>query len=303
MQLYQTQTQTQTQTLVELTEDPFRLEREIQTLFESNLYSFTGLEFIKSEFTIKNNRIDTLAFDSESQAFVIIEYKRERNYSVIDQGVSYLNLMLDYKADFIVEYNESQSKQLKRQDVDWSQSRIIFVSPSFTDFQKQSTNFKDLGIELWEIKRYQGGIVSVNPLQKAKSAPSIKQVQKVESEDIQKIAKEIQQYDEAYHLADKSDDIKELYEQFRDSILNLAPDIEMNIRKNYIAFKCKNSNLLYVHFFKDFIRFDISEQRKKLIDDPRNFFKDVVDGNYFAVKVKDNENIEYILSLIKQTLK
>ena len=94
MQLYQTQAQT----LLELTEDPFRLEREIQSLFESNLYSFTGLEFIKSEFTIKNNRIDTLAFDPESQAFVIIEYKRERNYSVIDQGVSYLNLMLDYKA-------------------------------------------------------------------------------------------------------------------------------------------------------------------------------------------------------------
>ena len=299
MQLYQTQAQS----LVELTEDPFRLEREIQSLFENNLYSFTGLEFIKSEFTIKNNRIDTLAFDPESQAFVIIEYKRERNYSVIDQGVSYLNLMLDYKADFIVEYNESQSKQLKRHDVDWSQSRIIFVSPSFTDFQKQSTNFKDFSIELWEIKRYQGGIISVNPLQKTKSAPSIKQVQKMGSEDIKKIAKEIQTYDEAYHLADKSDDIKELYEQFRDSILNLAPDIEMNIRKNYIAFKCKNSNLLYAHFFKDFIRFDISEQRKKLIDDPRNFFKDVVDGNYFAVKVKDSENIEYILSLIKQTLK
>ncbi len=299
MQLYQTQAQS----LVELTEDPFRLEREIQTLFENNLYSFTGLEFIKSEFIIKNNRIDTLAFDPESQAFVIIEYKRERNYSVIDQGVSYLNLMLDYKADFIIEYNESQSKQLKRQDVDWSQSRIIFVSPSFTDFQKQSTNFKDFSIELWEIKRYQGGIISVNPLQKTKSAPSIKQVQKMGSEDIKKIAKEIQTYDEAYHLADKSDDIKELYEQFRDSILNLAPDIEMNIRKNYIAFKCKNSNLLYVHFFKDFIRFDISEQRKKLIDDPRNFFKDVVDGNYFAVKVKDSENLEYILSLIKQTLK
>lgn len=299
MQLYQTQEQS----LVELTEDPFRLEREIQSLFENNLYSFTGLEFIKSEFTIKNNRIDTLAFDPESQAFVIIEYKRERNYSVIDQGVSYLNLMLDYKADFIVEYNESQSKQLKRQDVDWSQSRIIFVSPSFTDFQKQSTNFKDFSIELWEIKRYQGGIISVNPLQKTKSAPSIKQVQKMGSEDIKKIAKEIQTYDEAYHLADKSDDIKELYEQFRDWILNLAPDIEMNIRKNYIAFKCKNSNLLYVHFLKDFIRFDISEQRKKLIDDPRNFFKDVVDGNYFAVKVKDSENLEYILSLIKQTLK
>ena len=59
MQLYQTQAET----LTALTEDPFRLEKEIQTLFESNLYSFTGLEFVKSEFTIKNNRIDTLAFD------------------------------------------------------------------------------------------------------------------------------------------------------------------------------------------------------------------------------------------------
>lgn len=162
MQIYRTQDQK----LVELTEDPFRLEKEIQTVFENNLYEFTGLEFIKSEFTIKSNRIDTLAFDPESKAFVIIEYKRDRNYSVIDQGISYLNLMLEYKADFIVEYNESQAKNLKRQDVDWSQSRIVFVSPSFTDFQKQSTNFKDLGIELWEIKRYEGGIISINPMQK-----------------------------------------------------------------------------------------------------------------------------------------
>lgn len=112
--------------LKELVEQPFRLEKEIQNLFEQNLSHFTDLEFIKSEFVIKNNRIDTLAFDTESNAFVIIEYKRDRNYSVIDQGVSYLNLMLEYKADFIVEYNESQQKNLKRQDVDWSQSRILF---------------------------------------------------------------------------------------------------------------------------------------------------------------------------------
>ncbi|MBD1230640.1 hypothetical protein IDM33_11860 [Acinetobacter seifertii] len=61
MQIYYTKEQK----LVELTESPFRLEKEIQSVFESNLYEFTGLEFIKSEFTIKNNRIDTLAFDSE----------------------------------------------------------------------------------------------------------------------------------------------------------------------------------------------------------------------------------------------
>ena len=293
----------QDQTLVALIEQPFKLEKEIQSIFENNLMLLTGLELVKSEFTIKNNRIDTLAFDPESQAFVIIEYKRERNYSVVDQGFTYLNLMLEYQANFVIAYNEYLNKNLKLKDIDWSQSRILFVSPHFTDFQKQSTNFKDIGIELWEVERFENGILSINKIKKSKESPSLKQLQSIQSPIIQNITQTIVQYDEDYHLANRSDDIKELYEQFRDSILNLAPDIEMNIRKNYIAFKCKNSNLLYVHFFKDFIRFDISEQRRKLIDDPRNFFKDVVDGNYFAVKVKDSENLEYILSLIKQTLK
>jgi len=34
------------------------------------------LGFVKSEFELHGLRIDTLTFDSESKAFVIIEYKR-----------------------------------------------------------------------------------------------------------------------------------------------------------------------------------------------------------------------------------
>lgn len=303
MQLYQSQANN----LVELVEQPFRLEREIQTLFEQNLAEFTGLIFVKSEFTIKSNRIDTLAFDPESQAFVIIEYKRERNYSVIDQGVSYLNLMLEYKADFIVEYNETQDKPLKRQDVDWSQSRIMFVSPSFTDFQKQSTNFKDLGIELWEIKRYQDGIISVNPLQKAKSAPSIKQVKTSESDDIQKIAKEIVQYDEDYHLANKSDDIKELYEQFRDSILNLSSDLELKPSKLYLAFKKHKRTIVCLEIQKKQLRLTLNAKIGQM-QDMKNISKDVSEIGHWGVgdyriDVTDDENLEYILSLIKQLVK
>jgi hypothetical protein len=65
-------------------------------------------------------RIDTLAFDNESKAFVIIEYKKDRNFSVVDQGIGYLNLMLNDKADFILEYNQSSpsSHSLKREEVD-----------------------------------------------------------------------------------------------------------------------------------------------------------------------------------------
>ena len=33
---------------------------------------------VKSEFSIKGKRIDTLAYDSQSNAFTIIEYKRDK---------------------------------------------------------------------------------------------------------------------------------------------------------------------------------------------------------------------------------
>ena len=71
----------------EIKEKPFKLERDIQRMFETNMSEIMGLEMIKSEFTIKDRRIDTLAFDPQSKAFVIIEYKRERNSSVIDQAL------------------------------------------------------------------------------------------------------------------------------------------------------------------------------------------------------------------------
>ena len=113
----------------------FDNEKKIQNLTEKNLTRIFGLEFVKSEVALNNLRIDTLAFDNENSSFVIIEYKIGKNYSVIDQGYAYLALLLNNKADFIPEYNKSKNKNLKRKEVDWSQSRVIFVSPQFTDIR------------------------------------------------------------------------------------------------------------------------------------------------------------------------
>ena len=138
----------------------FKLEKEIQQLVENNIDELFGLEFVSSEFKIGEFRIDTLCFDSENNSFVIIEYKKGSSYSVIDQGYSYLSVMLNNKSDFILEYNESKNKTVKRNDVDWTQSKIIFVSPSFNSYQKNSVNFKDVPFELWEIKRFSNNIIS-----------------------------------------------------------------------------------------------------------------------------------------------
>ncbi len=85
----------------------FNLEKDIQKLIEKNLTELFNLQFVKSELTIKNFRIDTLGFDKENKSFVIIEYKKGSNYSVVDQGYTYMSLLLNNKSDFILEYNES----------------------------------------------------------------------------------------------------------------------------------------------------------------------------------------------------
>lgn len=291
--------------LTSLKEKPFALEKDIQILFEKNLEAITGYQFIKSEFSIKSNRIDTLAFDQENNAFVIIEYKRNQNYSVIDQGVSYLNLMLEYKADFIVEYNETQKSTLKRTDVDWSQSKIIFVSPSFTEFQKQSSNFKDLAIELWEMKQFENNIVTINPIKKSKSAPSIKQVQQNDDSEISKVTKEIKVYTEDDHLQTKNDTVKELYETFRDAILLLSADIDVQPKKWYIAFKGAK-HIADIEIQKNKLKLWINA-KKGTLEDGKGITRDVANlghggnGDY-EISITDTKNIEYIMSLIKQNL-
>lgn len=142
--------------------NPFKLEKEIQELVEKNTETFFNLEFVRSEFPISDFRIDTLCFNNETNSFIIIEYKKGNSYSVIDQGYSYLSLMLNNKSDFIIEYNERLNKNLRWDDVDWTQSRIIFISQSFSSYQKNSVNFKNLPFELWEIKRFKNDTIVLN---------------------------------------------------------------------------------------------------------------------------------------------
>ncbi len=302
MQLYHQQNVS----LSNLKEKPFRLEKDIQKLFEANLEQITGFKFVKTEFSLKSVRLDTLAFDEESKSFVIIEYKRDRNYSVVDQGVSYLNLMLEYKADFIVEYNESCSKNLKRDDVDWSQSRVIFVAPSFTSFQKQSSNFKDLPIELWEIKQFENGIIVINPVKKSQSAPSIKQVQSNNGDsEISKVVKEIKVYSEDDHLNNKSDELKELYEAYKNAILNLSSEIEIEPKKLYIAFK-KGKNITDIKLQNKELKLWVNLKKGEL-DDPKGLAVDVSNTGHwgngdYQLNITDTKNLEYIMSLVKQAL-
>jgi len=290
--------------LKEVKEKPFKLEKDIQKVFETNLSAIMGLELVKSEFTIKNKRIDTSAYDKQACAFIIIEYKRDRNNSVVDQGFTYLSLMLENKADFIVEYNESLKRNLKREDVDWSQTRVAFVSPNFTENQKQATNFKDIAIELWEVKQYENDTISITPIKKSLSAESIKPITQ-QNQTLKNVTEEIKVYTEQDHLDKASDITSELYEKFKNAILNLADGIEVIPKKHYIAFK-KGSSVTDISILKKSLKLFINVKAGQL-DDPKKIAQDVSNighwgnGDY-QVQVENDNDLEYIMSLVKQVL-
>ena len=285
-------------------EKPFKLEKEIQELTEQNLKTILGLEFVKSEFALNNFRIDSLAFDKEANAFVIIEYKRDKNFSVIDQGYAYLSLMLNNKADFILEFNENLDKTLKRTDVDWSQSRVLFVSPAFTNYQREAINFKDLPIELWEVKRFENNTVSYEQIQKSGAQESIKTISKADK-TIDNVAKEIKVYSEQEHLENVNDEIKELYEKFKSSIQNLD-NLEIKPKKKYIAFVA-GRNVIDILPQKKALKMWINMSKGEL-DDTKGIARDVSttghwgNGDY-EIQTQNDDDLEYILSLVKQSIK
>jgi predicted transport protein len=295
----------QTGKLKEVKEKPFKLEKDIQKVFEENLPALMGLELVKSEFTIKNKRIDTLAYDSQSCAFIIIEYKRDKNISVVDQGFTYLSLMLENKADFIIEYNESLKRNLKREVVDWSQTRVAFVSPSFTENQIQATNFKDIAIELWEVKQYENDTIAINPIKKSAAAESIKPLTQ-QNLSLKKITEEIKVYTEQDHIDKASEITFELYEKFKASIINLSDGVSVIPLKYWLNFDKGSLTLVSMEIQKKKLNITINKKAGQL-DDSKSLARDVSKiGHYgkgdYQVQVDDDANLEYIMSLVKQVL-
>ena len=284
---------------------PFRLEKEIQEIVEENLNELFSLELVKSELSIKNFRIDSLGFDRANNCFVIIEYKRDKNYSVIDQGYTYLSLLLNNKSDFILEYNESCDGSLKRTDIDWSQSRVIFISPQFSDYQTNSVNFKDVPFELWEIKRFDHGLLSFTQ-HKSTSTESISNISGDQENMVSKVTKEVKVITEESHYNHfKSEAVNEFYFNLRDRILNLG-EVEIVPRSHYIGFKRK-TNFVDIAFQKNALWLWINLPKGDL-DDPKGLSRDVSSiGHYgngdYDLKINPESDLDYIMFMIKQSYK
>jgi RecB family endonuclease NucS len=106
------------------------VEKSVQVLFEKNLEALLGVRFLATEYTATHGgRIDTLGLD-ENGCPVILEYKRASNENVINQGLFYLDWLMDHRKDFQWLVMEKLGKAAA-EGVDWSAPRLICIAGDF----------------------------------------------------------------------------------------------------------------------------------------------------------------------------
>jgi hypothetical protein len=297
---------------------PFKLEKDIQSLVENNTETFFGLEFIKSELSVGNYRIDSLCFDSENNSFVIIEYKKGSSYSVIDQGYTYLQLLLNNKSDFLLTLSQYYNKVLRIEEIDWSQSKIIFVSPSFNSYQKDSVNFKNLPFELWEIKRFSNNTIVFNK-HKSSSKESIESINNKNNNVISSVNKEVKVYSIEDHISLMSKTILEKWNELNGKIIDLQGS-ELIPKRHYIGLVLNGSSfstICYIKFRKTKILFDIIrgvhnpdgfksnnyftlDDPKKIAIDKSRILNNGTTQKSYRISVDVNSDLDYMMFLIKQ---
>lgn len=228
-----------------INEIKFDLEKDIQKLTENNLPVLFGLTFVSglsnNEFSVRVQEqdfyVDTLAFDEQQKSFVIIEYKKDRTFSVIDQGFSYLSAMLHNKAEFVLELNRRLGKNYGKGDIDWEQSRLIFISPEFTNYQKNAINFKDLPFSLYEVRAYDQDMIQFEPIKAFKTSASIKTYAK------DKVVKDVTKQVKVYTLDDllklNWEETKSLFLEFEKQLMDTEPETRVKFTKFYIAYMAR----------------------------------------------------------------
>lgn len=287
------------ESLTPIKEVNIKLEKDLQSITEKNLKAVFGLDFVSSEFALHNFRIDTLAFNKETRSFIIIEYKRDRSFSVVDQGFAYLSLMLNNKADFILEYNESTKNNLRKDNVDWSQSRVLFLAQSFTAYQQNAINFKDLPIELWEVSKYENDLFLYNQLKSADSSETIKTISK--SKTIENVSKEVRVYTLDDHRNKADEDGRELLDKLREEIFKISDDIKEGCTPEYIKYFV-NTTFVEIHVRRKWLIVELRVD-EKTFKDPKKLAKDISNRNWTVtreIKIDNMEVLNYATGLIQQ---
>ncbi len=287
--------------------DSFKNEKELQNLFEENLEELLGVRYVASEFTTgdrQRGRIDTLGVDQDGTP-VIVEYKKTGKENVINQGLFYLDWLVDHKGDFTLAAQEKLGKDI---EIDWSAPRLILVAENFSEYDKYAVNRIGANIQLWIYRKYgnehlflESIFATTNQKISKKDKPDVKEENS--QEDVEEVL-----YTLEYHLDEKSKEIKTLFEALRERIFALNSDGDIIEKPNKIYLSYKHG--------KNFCEVQIQSSSLKIwldilfndLDDPNKISRDVSKIGHHGTgttetKLSDLSELDSVMYLIEQSYK
>lgn len=215
------------------------LERELQTLIEKNMETLFGVRFLKSEYSITNGRMDSIGID-ENNCPVIFEYKRSSNENVINQGLFYLDWLLDHKADFKLLVIEKMGREATEL-IDWSVPCVICVANDFTKYDVHAVNQMQRNIKLVKYRKYDNELILFEYL----NTPVVQPMNRADAEEQRRGNGQKTHIEK---LAAAPAPLRTLYEDICNYIESLGDDIVSNQLKLYLAYK-KVQNLVCIEIY------------------------------------------------------
>lgn len=293
-------------------EQHFDAEKDVQKLIENNLWDIfpdLRLTFIKTEFTIGEFRFDSVAFDEKNKVFYILEYKNVQKRSLVDQGVAYLKTLLDRRYDFVNLLEEAKGIEIKANAVDWASTRVLFIAPSYNNYQLKIAELNNAPFTLYKFSKYANGLFALDKIESKKTdGVDFKDILGFESKEV---SKEIKVYSEQDHLNVSNQKVRDLYDILKTKIADIDGDITIEPKKEYIAFK-GTTNICDVEFYKNCLKVLINLNIGQL-NDPFKIARVMKkedgkkighhgNGDYQVV-VEKEEIIDQLIYLIKQSYK
>lgn len=242
----------------ERTSSTVLLEKQLQTTIEQNMEKFFGVRFLKSEYAITSGRMDSIGID-ENNSPVIFEYKRSISENVINQGLFYLDWLLDHKADFKLLVIEKLGIAAA-DEIDWSVPCVICIANDFTKYDVHAVNQMQRNIKLVKYRKYGDDLLLFEHL----NAPVVKPITDVTATTASTTSTAKTHLEK---LASASNHFKTLYASLCEYIESLGDDLAANQLKLYLAYK-KVQNIFCIEIYSKqiILRLKLDPDTVELVD-------------------------------------
>jgi len=232
---------------------------------------------------------------------VIVEHKRDRSDNIINQGLFYLDWLMDHRSDFELLVRDKLDKTTA-DTIEWSAPRLICIAADFNKYDEHAVKQMGRNIELICYSGFGEDMILLDLLTSVSA--------KAQPVAFASNGKPTKYKTNTQSLADAGEDLSNLYADIESFLLGLGDEVIQKTLNNYFAFKrIKNFACVEVKPQINVVRLylKVDPEVIAMIDGlEEGFTRDVRNVGHFGtgdleVTVKNHDDFERAKELILQS--